>query len=300
MKVFEGTCTALVTPFNSKGKIDWLATKRLVEMQLRNRVNAILVLGSTGEGMAISSEERKNFIRFVRSLLHEDCKLIVGAGSNNPEEAIRLIGEAKKYGANACLVQTPYFCKCTQNGIVKHFKTICERSALPIIVYNIPSRSGVNILPNTMLEMCKLPQIAGLKEANGDINHILSMTHTLDGKLPLYCGNDNLYQLFLSLGASGTISVTSNIFPAKIAKMWAKRGQMDECLKMHDKLFDINNLMFCEPNPIPVKYALSRLGVIENVVRPPLTPLEEGHKKEIDSALGALLPKTEAKSNCKI
>ena len=284
-KIFEGTCTALVTPFNTKNEIDYDAAKRIVEFQIENQVDAILILGSTGESFSLSTSERQKFISFVRSLVPKTVKLIVGAGSNICEEAIRLVSEAEALGADACLVQTPFFCKCTQNGIFQHFKKICKSVNLPIIVYNIPSRSGVNILPETMHRLCEIEKIAGLKEANGDIEHVLKMANTIGDEIAFYCGNDNLYPLFLALGCSGTISVTSNVFPAEIVKMWqdGKRA-----LEIHNRLFKFNNLMFCEPNPIPVKYALSKLGKIENALRLPLTSLEESHEKEIDEQLKIL------------
>lgn len=284
-KIFEGVCTALVTPFNKKNEIDYDATKRLLENQIKNKVNAILILGSTGESFSLSPEERKKFISFVRALVPKTCKLIVGAGSNVCEEASRLVNEAESLGADACLVQTPYFCKCTQNGIFQHFKKICKNINLPIIVYNIPSRSGVNILPQTMKKLCEIENICGLKEANGDVEHILKMANTLGGALPIYCGNDNLFLLFLALECSGTISVTSNVFPAEIVKMWKNK---EKRLEIHNKLFKFNNLMFCEPNPIPVKYALSKTKMLENVLRLPLTSLERAHEKEIDEELKTL------------
>lgn len=284
-KIFEGVCTALVTPFNKKNEIDFDATKKIVEEQIKNKVNAILVLGSTGESFSLSSNERQKYISFVRSLVPKTCKLIVGAGSNICEEAAKLINEAESFGADACLVQTPYFCKCTQNGIVLHFKKICKMTNLPIIIYNIPSRSGVNILPETMLKLCEIEHICGLKEANGEIEHILKMTNLLYGKLPFYCGNDNLFLLFMALGCNGTISVTSNICPTEIVRMWKNK---EKSLEIHNKLFNLNNLMFCEPNPIPVKYVLSKANMIENVLRSPLTSLEKPHEKEIDKELEKL------------
>ncbi len=284
-KIFEGTCTALVTPFDKNKDIDFNSTKKLLEFQIQNNVNAILILGSTGEGFSLTPVERKKYISYVRSILPKSCKLIVGAGSNQFQEAANLINEAEDLGADACLVQTPYFCKCTQSGIVQHFEKICEKTNLPIIVYNIPSRSGVNILPQTMLQLSNLDNILGLKEANGDVNHILSMANAINEKLAFYCGNDNLYQLFLNLNCSGTISVTSNVFPAEIGEMWQNKK---DSLQIHNKLFKFNELMFCEPNPIPVKYALSKLNKIENILRLPLTSLEKNHEEAIEEQLKIL------------
>lgn len=284
-KIFEGTCTALITPFDKNSQIDFKAAKRMIEYQIENKVNAILILGSTGESFSLTPIERKNYITFVRSIIPKDVKLLVGAGSNRVDEAVNLINEAENLGADACLVQTPYFCKCTQNGIFQHFNKICQKINLPIIIYNIPSRSGVNILPQTAVKLSKLDKICGFKEANGDVNHILSMANAIGSKIAIYCGNDNLYQLFLSLNCSGTISVTSNVFPSEIVEMWKNRAKS---LAIHNKLFKFNELMFCEPNPIPVKYTLSRLNKIENVLRLPLTSLEKNHAREIDRELKTL------------
>lgn len=284
-KIFEGTCTALVTPFTKTRNIDFEALQKLIERQVQNKVDAVLLFGSTGEGFALSEQERRECIKFVRNILPRQCKLIVGAGSNVCEQAIGLVDEAERLGADACLMQTPYFCRCSQKGIVEHFRKICKKINLPLIIYNIPSRSGVNIQPKTMLELAQLDKIVGLKEANGDIEHVLKMANTLQGTLPIYCGNDNLYQLFLALECSGTISVASNIFPAEIVSMWKDKAQS---LEVHNRLFAFNNLLFCEPNPIPVKYALSKLCLTENVLRLPLTPLSKQFEKEIDKELTRL------------
>ncbi len=281
-KIFEGTCTAMVTPFKKNKEIDYKSAEKLIKNQLENNVNAILILGSTGEGFSLSPQEKQKYISFVRSILPNSCKLLVGAGSNNYEETINQINDAERNGVDGCLVQTPYFCKCSQNGIINHFREICKKTSLPIIVYNIPSRAGNNIKPQTMLELLKFDNIVGLKEANSELNHILQMTNAIDGKIAFYCGNDNLYQLFLSLGCSGTISVTSNVFPSEIAEMWNIK---ENSLSIHNKLFNFNNLMFCEPNPIPVKFILSKLNLIENELRNPLTRLEKKHEKEIINEL---------------
>ena len=281
--IFEGVCTALVTPFDENNNIDFCACEKLIEKQTKSGVDAILILGSTGESFALSTEERTKFTRFVTKILPKTCKLIVGAGGNIPSETIRLANEAKSLGADACLVTTPYFNRCTQNGLIQHFEKICQNVDLPMIVYNIPSRSGVNIQPDTMKTLATFDNIVGLKEANGEIGHILEMFHSVQRDLPIYCGNDNLNHIFAKLEASGTISVTSNVFPSEIKNQWK-----DGNLKLHNKLFKFNNLMFCEPNPIPVKYALSKIGIIKNNLRLPLTPLETQHQTLIDTELKRL------------
>ncbi len=279
--IFEGTCTALVTPFTSDNKIDFEALAKLVNFQLASGVRTLLALGSTGEGSSLSPSEKEALVSKIRSLLPPTHKLIVGVGSNNACEVIEQIKAAKSWGADACLVQTPYFVKCTQEGIFLHYEKIAKESPLPIIIYNVPSRSGVNVEPETMLRLAKLKNIEGLKEANDNISHIQKMFKTLND-FPIYCGNDNLYHLFLCLGACGVISVASNIVPEKINAMFTRLSQSR---KISFELHDLNSLLFSEPNPIPVKFALSQMKLIENNLRPPLTPLSSQNQEKLKREL---------------
>ena len=281
-EIFKGTCTALVTPFDKNGKIDYESTKKLINFQLKNKIDAILILGSTGESFSISQEEKQNFIIFVKKLIKNQAKLIVGSDFNTPKATIEYINKLKSFGADAVLVPTPFFNRCTQNGIFEYFKTIDKNIDIPMIIYNIPSRSGVNVEPKTMLNLCQLKNVVGLKEANGNIDHILKMFHEVGDKIPIYCGNDNLYQLFLSLKCSGIISVASNAFPNEICSMWNNKNNS---LNIHNKFFNFNNLIFCEPNPIPIKYVLTKLNLIENVLRLPLTQLESKNQALLDEEL---------------
>lgn len=281
-EIFKGTCTALVTPFDKNGKIDYESTKKLINFQLKNKIDAILILGSTGESFSISQEEKQNFIIFVKKLIKNQAKLIVGSDFNTPKATIEYINKLKSFGADAVLVPTPFFNRCTQNGIFEYFKTIDKNIDMPMIIYNIPTRSGVNVEPKTMLNLCQLKNVVGLKEANGNIDHILKMFHEVGDKIPIYCGNDNLYQLFLSLKCSGIISVASNAFPNEICSMWNNKNNS---LNIHNKFFNFNNLIFCEPNPIPIKYVLTKLNLIENVLRLPLTQLESKNQALLDEEL---------------
>lgn len=273
--LFKGVCTALITPFDREGKVDFKSLKRLINFQIQNDIKNILILGSTGEGEALTQKERCEIVEFSKSIMPEKTKLIVGAGANTPEKSIQLIREAQKLGADGCLVQTPYFNRCTQGGIISHFEKICENVGMPIIVYNIPSRSGVNILPKTMARLSQIENIVGLKEANGNIDHVLEMFNEVKEKLPIYCGNDNLNYLFKCLGGAGTISVASNVFPKEIIELFNGEKEVD------DKLFTFNKLMFCEPNPIPVKYAVSKLGLAQNNLRLPLTRLSKNEQIKV-------------------
>ncbi len=280
--VFEGVCTALVTPFNKNRQVDYVALKRLLETQVKAGIGAICILGSTGESATISEQEREKIISFSRECLPPWCRLIVGTGSNDTQHAIKLCRQAERLKADACLVCTPYYNKCTQNGLFLHFKAVSESTNLPIIVYNVPSRTGVNIQPKTMKKIAGLKNVAGLKEANGDISHILSMFLALPKNFAIYSGNDELNNIFKHLGGKGCISVASNAFAARVKENYEK-GEFS------DKLLTLCKLLFCEPNPIPIKYVLSKMGMIENVLRAPLTPLEKEHAKEIDKVLRGLL-----------
>ena len=279
---FKGVCTALITPFDRNCKVDFKALRKLLDFQIQNEVKNVLLLGSTGEGEALTQKERDEIVEFARFILPKKIKLIVGAGSNTPEKSISLIQQAEKFGADCCLVQTPYFNRCTQHGIVEHFQKICENVEMPLIVYNIPSRSGVDILPKTMTELEKFENIVGLKEANGNIDHILDMFNKVGDRLPIYCGNDNLNYIFKCLGGAGTISVTSNVFPKEINDVFEGKKEVD------DKLFDFNKLMFCQPNPIPIKYAVSKLGLAQNNLRLPLTRLSKNFQIKVGAEMKKL------------
>ena len=280
--IFKGVCTALVTPFTKSGEVDYMSLKKLIEYQIDGKVNAILILGTTGESPNIEEKERENIITFAKSLLPDDIKLIVGTGSNNFKRAVNQTLQAKALGADCALVVTPYYNKCTQNGLVEFYKKLCNQTKFPIIVYNVPSRTGVNVLPQSMQKLSKLKYICGLKEANGDIGHILEMFDLLKD-FPIYSGNDNLNYLFYKLGAKGCISVASNAYPKLLSS-----GYKTKSLKYHQKLYKMSKLLFVETNPIPIKYVLSQMGLVQNELRLPLTKLEGLHKQVLQSEMKLL------------
>ena len=267
--MFDGVCTAIVTPFNQLGDIDYDAFALLIERQLLYGVKAILILGSTGECESIEESEKIKIIKFAKKRIANSAKLIVGTGSASTTETIKQTKIAKKLGADMCLIVSPYYAKCTQRGVFEHYNKISHQVDIPIIVYNVPSRTNVNIDAITLREISKLKNICAVKEASTDIAHIQKVFKYCN--LPVFCGNDNLIDIFYSLGAKGIISVTSNVFPRALLdfhKFPKKRKEIAQ------KLCVFNDLMFCEPNPIPVKYALCKLGLIKNVLRLPLLPLE--------------------------
>lgn len=270
------TCTALVTPFDEDNKIDYNSLKNLIEYQIANKIDAILILGTTGESPTISTVEREEIIKFCVKQISKRCLLLVGTGSNNTQQAIENTKQAKVLGADAAVIVTPYYNKCTQQGVIEHYALINKNAKFPFIVYNVPSRTGFNILPETLLQLEKLKYMIGTKEASGDINQILSVlnTHTK----PVYSGNDKFNYLFFSHGGNGCISVTSNAFPNLVVNQFKS---LQNCFDMHKKLFNINSLLFCQVNPIPIKFVLSKMKLSKNVLRLPLTKLDKKYIKPL-------------------
>ncbi len=283
--VFYGVATAIVTPFKN-GRVDFASLKKLIDMQIAAGVSAIVVLGTTGESACISAAERKHIISFCADRAGGMCKIIVGTGSNSTKTAIKFTKQAELLGADAALVVTPYYNKCTQNGLIEHYKAIATNTNLPIIVYNVPSRTGVNILPETMLKLAKIKNIVGLKEANSDKLHINSMLKLKD-KLTIYSGNDNLNYYFLTHGGGGIISVVSNAYPNLLNRQYnaIKNGDILTAQNIDDNLKNFYNLLFKEVNPIGIKFCLSELGLINNELRLPLTPISKNLAKNLSKAI---------------
>ena len=287
--VFRGSCVALITPFKNNG-IDEEKLINLLQFQLKNKTDAILVLGTTGEPATMTKEEKIKVIDIAKRVVGNKAKLIVGAGSNCTKTAIESGLLAKEHGADAILVVTPYYNKCTQNGLIEHYKAIAKEVALPIIVYNVPGRTGVNILPETAVKLSEIPEVCGIKEASGNISQITTLCKLLKDKMAVYSGDDSLNYVFMTLGALGSISVTANILPKQV------REVVDNCLQnnyqkallMHEKLLEINKNLFVEVNPIPVKYASKLLNLTNGEVRLPLTEIEEKNKDVIIESLKKL------------
>jgi len=284
--VFSGSCTAIITPFKNE-MVDYDSFKKLIAHQLENGTDAIVVLGTTGEPATLSEEEKEKIIFFAKNEIAGRAKFIVGTGANCTEKAVDNSVIAESLGADALLIVTPYYNKCTQNGLLEHYKKISNTVSIPIIVYNVPSRTGVNILPETALKLSEIKNICGLKEASGDIGQIMNLCKMLNGKMAIYSGDDSLNFIFLTLGGSGVISVTGNVFPkeVKLLTTLVKAGQFEEAKNLHEKLLSINKNLFIEVNPIPVKFACSQLKLCENELRLPLTPLEEKHEEIIKNCL---------------
>ncbi len=284
--VFIGSCVALVTPFKND-KVDYESLGRLIDFQLANRTDAIVVLGTTGEPSTLSEEEKESIITFAKSKINGKVPLIVGTGSNSTKKTILDSKRAESLGADALLIVTPYYNKCTQIGLIEHYTKICESVSIPVIVYNVPSRTGVNVLPETAQKLSEIPNICGIKEANGSINQIMRTCSLLRGKMAVYSGEDSLNYVFMTLGASGCISVTANVFPREVNEVVHKslKKEYDEARRLQEKLDEINKDMFIEVNPIPVKYACEVMNLCENSVRLPLTKLEKENEEILKKAM---------------
>ena len=259
--IFRGVATAIITPTNANG-VDYEAFGRLIDWQIAEGINAIVVCGTTGENPTLSDEEHKECIRFCVERVNHRVPVIAGTGSNDTAHAIEMTKYACSVGADAILVVTPYYNKATQKGLVAMFNAIADASTVPMIVYNVPSRTGVGIEPATYAELAKHPRIAAIKEANGNISKIVETAALLDGALDIYSGNDDQIVPILSMGGLGVISVLSNVMPRKTVEMCDRwfAGDVKGAAELQKELLPLTNALFCEVNPIPVKAALAAMG----------------------------------------
>ena len=270
--LFEGTATALVTPFTKSG-VDFRALDRILDFQMQGGVDALVLLGTTGEPATMMQAEKDAVLTFAVKKLKGKIPLIVGAGSNSTAQAFENCKHAEELGADGLLVVTPYYNKCTQTGLVKHYETVANATKLPVIVYNVPSRTGVNVLPTTFLQLAEIDNVVGIKEASGNMAQIAKVASLVKGKVAIYSGDDGITVPVLSLGGKGVISVASNVVPSFVAtmtKMWFD-GETEIARDMQLALTPLVDALFEEVNPIPVKKACELLGLCSHVVRPPLT-----------------------------
>ncbi|MBQ7125042.1 MAG: 4-hydroxy-tetrahydrodipicolinate synthase [Clostridia bacterium] len=279
--VFTGVATALITPFDKQGKIDYGKFAELVEFQIREGINALVVAGTTGEASTFGDDEHRDAISFVVKQTNGRVPVIAGAGSNDTAYAKGLVEHACAAGADAVLLVTPYYNKATQRGLINMYTELADASEKPVILYNVPSRTGVNIEPETYLALSEHPNIVAFKEANGNMGKIVQTASLLNDKLDMYSGNDDQIVPILSLGGKGVISVLSNLLPAKTVEICDRffRGDIEGSRKLQLELIPLVNALFCEVNPIPAKAAMARLGYTENILRSPLCPMEEAHEE---------------------
>ncbi|MBQ3274014.1 MAG: 4-hydroxy-tetrahydrodipicolinate synthase [Christensenellaceae bacterium] len=276
--IFEGIATALITPLDENG-VNYEEYARVIEWQIEQGINALVVCGTSGEGSTLSDDEHRKVIDFAVEKINGRVPVIAGTGSNDTAYAISLTKHACAAGVDAVLVVTPYYNKATQAGLVKMYSTIADASEKPVIIYNVPSRTGVNVEPSTYAALADHENICAIKEANGDISKIVETMSKVTGKLDLYSGNDDQIVPLLSLGAKGCISVLSNILPKETVEIctrfWA--GDVAGSAALQFKFHDLINALFCEVNPIPVKAAMSAMGFCKNYLRMPLTPMSEAN-----------------------
>ena len=280
--IFSGMATAMVTPMNAGG-IDYEAMGRFIDWQIESGINALVVMGTTGENATIEPEDQTEVIRYTVERVAGRIPVIAGTGTNNTEHVLRNTREACEAGADAVLVVTPYYNKATQNGLIKHFTTVADASSVPVIAYNVPSRTGVNILPKTAAALAEHPNIVGIKEASGNMAQMVEMAALCGDRLHIYSGEDALTVPMMAMGAKGTISVLSNVVPRESVAMTDAciAGDFQTAADWQCRLLPLINALFSEVNPIPAKAAVSAMGFGEDFLRLPLTPMEEPARQKL-------------------
>ena len=284
--VFKGAATAIITPFKDN-KIDYEQFAKLIDWQIAEGIDAIVVCGTTGEASTLTDEEHRDAIKFAVDHVAGRVPVIAGTGSNDTDYAIDLTRYACEAGADAILLVTPYYNKATQKGLIASFTAVADISTKPIILYNVPSRTGCNILPKTAAILAEHPNIVAIKEASGNISQIAELAALTRGKLDIYSGNDDQIVPILSLGGIGVISVLSNLMPKETSRICHDffEGKTQQSLDAQLELLPLVNALFCEVNPIPVKAAMSAMGYSENSLRLPLTKMEEDNEKVLLSLM---------------
>lgn len=280
MSLFQGAGVALVTPFSGDKSVNYGELERLIERQIENGTDAIIVVGTTGEPATMSEEERLSVISHTVKVVNGRIPVIAGSGGNNTENAITFSKKAEALGVDGLLVVTPYYNKTTQKGLYEHYKQIAQAVALPIIMYNVPSRTGLNLLPDTAVRIAKdCPNVVAVKEASGDISQVADLINKAQGLLDVYSGNDDQIIPVLSLGGIGVISVLSNIAPKDTHDMVMEylNGNTKEAAQLQLKYLDLVHALFSEVSPIPVKKALEYQGFHTGVLRMPLVEMEESN-----------------------
>lgn len=288
--MFKGVGTALITPFNENG-IDLESYEKLIEFEIKNGAQALIICGTTGEPATMTKAEKDSVISTAIEIINKRVPSIVGTGANSTATAIANSIEAERMGADGLLVVTPYYNKCTQKGLVAHYKAIAESVDSPIFLYNVPGRTGVNILPETVKELSGVKNIVAIKEASGNMAQVMEVARLIEGTgMSLYSGDDALTLPMLALGAKGVISVASNVIPSVMSDIVSLyfSGDVERSRALHFKYLPLMTALFVETNPIPVKYAASKLGLCKNILRMPLTPIEKEHAAKLDAVMKEL------------
>lgn len=284
--LFKGCGTAISTPFDENG-VNQKEFERLVETQIQNKIDSIIVCGTTGEASTMTTEEKIATITCAVKTSHGRIPIIAGTGGNNTKQVIAYTKKIEKLGVDGLLIVTPYYNKCTQNGLIQHYQEIAKNTTLPIILYNVPSRTGVNLEPRTCLELSKIENIIAIKEASGNLSQVAEIAHLCGDNLSIYSGNDDQILPILSLGGIGVISVLSNVLPEYTHDIVQNflTGKIDIATQMQLKAIPLIQALFSEVNPIPVKYALNVLGYHFGIPRLPLTKMSEDKAKILTNEL---------------
>jgi 4-hydroxy-tetrahydrodipicolinate synthase len=284
--MFKGSMIPIVTPFK-EGEIDEKGFQNLIEFHIKSGTDAIVPCGTTGESATLTYKEHEKLIDICLEAVNHRVPVIAGTGSNSTDEAIELTTYAQKAGADGALLITPYYNKPTQEGLYQHYKAIAHKTDLPLILYNVPSRTGVNMLPETVAKLSEIPSIVGIKEASGSLQQICEIIHLCGEKCSVFSGDDFINYPILAMGGKGIISVTANIVPEKIAALWDffESGDYNKAREIHYQLISLNNAMFLETNPIPVKTALGLMGKISPEMRLPLSPISKNNLEKLKKVM---------------
>ncbi|QXA07249.1 4-hydroxy-tetrahydrodipicolinate synthase [Acinetobacter pittii] len=286
-QTIQGSIVAIVTPMLKDGGVDWKGLEKLVEWHIEQGTNSIVAVGTTGEASTLSMEEHTQVIKEIIRVANKRIPIIAGTGANSTREAIELTKAAKDLGADAALLVTPYYNKPTQEGLFQHYKAIAEAVELPLILYNVPGRTGVDLSNDTAVRLAEISNIVGIKDATGDVPRGKALIEALNGKMAVYSGDDETAWALMLLGADGNISVTANVAPKAMSEVCAVAIAKDEqqAKALNNKIANLHNILFCESNPIPVKWALHEMGLIDTGIRLPLTPLAEQYREPLRNAL---------------
>jgi len=280
--IFKGSGVAIITPFTNEG-VNYLELRRMIEFQIKEGTDSIIVCGTTGEAATMSDDEKKETIKFTVDVVNKRVPVIAGTGGNNTKKVIEMSKYAEDVGVDALLIVTPYYNKTTQDGLIAHYKEVANSVSIPIILYNVPSRTGLNILPKTCLELSKISNIVGIKEASGDISRIVEIANLCQDNLWIYSGNDDQILPILSLGGIGVISVLANIIPKDVHKMVMSflDGNIKEARKLQLDTLNLTKALFSEVNPIPIKAACNMLGFDAGIPRMPLIEMSDDGKEKL-------------------
>lgn len=290
MAIFKGAGVAIITPFHEDGSVDYGKFAEIIEYQVQNKTDAIIVCGTTGESSTLTHEEHLEVIRYCVEKVNHRIPVIAGTGSNCTQTAVYLSKEAESVGADGLLLVTPYYNKGTQNGLYRHFKMIADSVSIPVILYNIPGRTGVALTPETIVRLCRdVENIVGVKDATGNISQTAHLMQLADGCLDLYSGEDGIIVPMLSLGAKGVISVLSNVAPVQTHEICSRffEGDVAGSCELQLKALPLVDALFCEVNPIPVKKAAELMGLCGGTLRMPLTEMEPEHAAKLEKELKA-------------